>query len=154
MSDPSGSKSSGGVLQTILVAVAIALLAGGSAPWWWNQLFPHQPTPPSTQIQAQTPEQPGNDKTPDPAAAKPTPPPPTMGELEGGTNLNGGDFGPIGMQSNSAEECSYACLQDATCKAMTFVKNSPATGGVCWLKSSVPAATPNASMTSAVKLYH
>jgi hypothetical protein len=77
-----------------------------------------------------------------------------MGELEVGTNLNGGDFAPVGMQSNSAEECSYSCTQDDACKAMTFVKNPSAPGGVCWLKASVPAATPNASMTSSVKIYH
>jgi hypothetical protein len=146
MSDPSDSKKSSGAMQSILVAVAIAVLAGGSAPWWWTQLFPHPPAP--QQIQAQVPA----DPTPTPATA--TPPPPTMGELEVGTNLNGGDFGPTGMQSNSAEECSYSCVQDDSCKAMTFVKNPSAPGGVCWLKASVPAAIPNPSMTSAVKIYH
>ncbi|MEK9660272.1 MAG: hypothetical protein VW644_00790 [Alphaproteobacteria bacterium] len=29
-----------GVLQQILVAVAIAVLAGGTSPWWWNELKP------------------------------------------------------------------------------------------------------------------
>ena len=71
-----------------------------------------------------------------------------------GTNLNGGDFAPVGMQSNSPEECSYSCVQNDSCKAMTFVKNPSAPGGVCWLKASVPAATPNASTTSSVKIYH
>jgi hypothetical protein len=150
MSDPSGSKTSSGAMQSILVAVVIAILAGGSAPWWWGQLFPRPQTPPQSQIQTPPP----GTGSPDPAPAKPSQPPPTMGELEVGTNLNGGDFAPVGMQSNSPEECSYSCVQDDSCKAMTFVKNPSAPGGVCWLKASVPAATPNASMTSSVKIYH
>src|SRR5215470_12864541 len=28
-----------GVVRQIVVAVAIALLAGGTAPWWWNEIF-------------------------------------------------------------------------------------------------------------------
>jgi hypothetical protein len=29
-----------GVLSQIIVPVAIALIAGGTAPWWWQKLFP------------------------------------------------------------------------------------------------------------------
>lgn len=33
------SRKSDGAIKTILVAVAIALIAGSSAPWWWGKLF-------------------------------------------------------------------------------------------------------------------
>jgi hypothetical protein len=36
----SGNSKSDSILRTVLVAVLIALAAGGSAPWWWNRLFP------------------------------------------------------------------------------------------------------------------
>lgn len=40
---------SGGTLSKVVVGVLIALLAGGSAPWWWAKLFPGPaPTPPAT----------------------------------------------------------------------------------------------------------
>jgi hypothetical protein len=29
-----------GVIRAIVIAVVIALIAGGSAPWWWARLFP------------------------------------------------------------------------------------------------------------------
>ena len=29
-----------GVLLQIIAAVAIAILAGGTSPWWWNEVFP------------------------------------------------------------------------------------------------------------------
>jgi len=32
-------------IRTILIAVVIALIAGGSAPWWWGKVFPTAPTP-------------------------------------------------------------------------------------------------------------
>lgn len=30
----------GGTVATIIAGVAIALIAGGSAPWWWSKVFP------------------------------------------------------------------------------------------------------------------
>jgi hypothetical protein len=33
-------KGKGGSVAQIIVGVAIALIAGGSAPWWWNKVFP------------------------------------------------------------------------------------------------------------------
>lgn len=41
----------GSVLSQILVTVAVALLAGGTAPWWWDKFFPQPPvikSPPLT----------------------------------------------------------------------------------------------------------
>lgn len=37
-------KGRGGSVAQIVVGVAIALLAGGSAPWWWSKVFPQHPT--------------------------------------------------------------------------------------------------------------
>jgi hypothetical protein len=33
------SEDSRGPLSKVLVAVVIALAVGGSAPWWWNELY-------------------------------------------------------------------------------------------------------------------
>ena len=35
------SEKSSGVVKTILVAIVIALATGGTAPFWWQYLFPH-----------------------------------------------------------------------------------------------------------------
>ncbi len=35
-----------GPIKTIVVAIVIALIAGGSAPWWWGRLFPTPPEHP------------------------------------------------------------------------------------------------------------
>lgn len=40
MSGSEGGGRKASVLQQILVAVAIAVLAGGTSPWWWNELKP------------------------------------------------------------------------------------------------------------------
>jgi hypothetical protein len=37
------SGKSDSAIRAILVAVAIALIAGGSAPWWWGKIFPPSP---------------------------------------------------------------------------------------------------------------
>jgi len=34
-----GEKTKSGISATILVPVVIALLAGGTVPWWWNEFF-------------------------------------------------------------------------------------------------------------------
>src|SRR2546427_9374777 len=34
-----------GVVAQIVVGVAIALVAGGSAPWWWSKVFPERQRP-------------------------------------------------------------------------------------------------------------
>lgn len=35
----SGNKKESSIIGQIVVAVAIALLAGGTAPWWWDEFF-------------------------------------------------------------------------------------------------------------------
>lgn len=117
---------SGTTIQTIVAGVAVALLAGGTSPWWWSKLFPEKPT----------------------AVVHPH-----MGPLEGGTNRHGGDLFTVGIQSNSAAECSDLCATDENCRAMTFVKHADANGGICWPKGSASSQSTNQAMVSAVKVY-
>lgn len=119
----------GGMLQPIIIGIVLALVAGGSSPWWWNELFP-----------------PGGGSAQPPVG-------PYMGSLEGGTNRTGGDLSTVGIQSNSAAECSDLCLSDQNCRAMTFVKHDNANGGICWLKGSIPSPSSDQAMVSAIKHY-
>ena len=41
-------EESGKAVEAILVGVVLALLVGGSAPWWWSKLFPDKKEPPKT----------------------------------------------------------------------------------------------------------
>jgi hypothetical protein len=61
----SGDKKDGGILPQIMVPVAVALLAGGSAPWWWDKIISPLLTPPSPLL------------TPTPLPQTPTPLPQT-----------------------------------------------------------------------------
>ena len=115
MGPMSDNSKSGSALQTISVGIVLALIAGGSSPWWWSKVFPDNPPSPSIR----------------------SPRPPYMGSLEGGTSRQGSDLSSVGIQSNSAAECSDSCGSDPNCKAMTFVKHANANGGICWLKGSV-----------------
>jgi len=63
----SGSNKNDGPLGQIIASVVIALLVGGSAPWWWQALFAGEDTP-----NPQPPEQIA--PTPEPTAS-PTPSP-------------------------------------------------------------------------------
>ena len=137
MSTPPAKSASGSALQSIVVGVAIALIAGGTSPWWWNKLFPEPPA----------------SAAPASGGGEGTTPRPFMGPLEGGTNRNGGDLATVGIQGNSAPECSDMCAADDNCRAMTFVKHPDANGGICWLKGSVPSPNPDQSKVSAVKIY-
>lgn len=113
--------------ELIAIPLAVALLTGSSAPFWWHWLFP----------------------------APPPPPLPHMSELMWRVNLQGSDIVNLDNTSiNTAGACSQACLANDDCKAMTFVQHPSGVGGVCWLKNEVPPATPNAAMTSAIKVRH
>jgi len=85
---------------------------------------------------------------------------------ESGTNRNGNDYAnytfeyctsmgsmvftcPSGLTyGGTASECSNLCLGQALCVAATYVQGDK----TCWLKSSLPAASPNPGMTSFVKV--
>jgi len=66
----SQGKQEGSITRQIMVAIVIALLVGGSAPWWWGEIFPKDDSP--TQPPVVAPEQPfspaGNDNEADDAA--------------------------------------------------------------------------------------
>jgi hypothetical protein len=79
--------------------------------------------------------------------------PSTMGPLEPKTNRQGRDLSIGGELSGSAAECARLCDAHNRCKAMSYSAGTSGELGRCWLKESVPAATPNDLMTSAVKLH-
>jgi hypothetical protein len=130
MSLPFHHKQGGKASEAILVGIVLALVVGGSAPWWWTKAFPEAQGPGTTAPQKGT----------------------YMGALEGATNRHGSDLSAVGIQSNSAAECSDLCDAEQNCRAMTFVKHSSANGGICWLKGAIPSPTPNQAMVSAIKL--
>jgi hypothetical protein len=69
----SGEKKEGGALAQVFVAIVIALLAGGTAPWWWDKFFESSPaTSPSP-----TTSLPSNVTSPQ-NSDTPTPPSPTV----------------------------------------------------------------------------
>jgi hypothetical protein len=127
-----GSKQSTAIWVAVIGAVAVVLAA-------WKPWVPSSPSVPYY---------------PEPPPQRATEPPPqraTMGPLEGGTNRQGGDLSAVGIQVNSAGECSDMCEQNYNCRAMTFVKHASANGGICWLKGTVGSPYPNPSMVSAIK---
>jgi len=75
-----------------------------------------------------------------------------MGPLEPDTNRQGRDLAEIGLRVSDAAACSRLCGIDERCLAMSFVKGSDAEAGRCWLKGSVPGASANPAVISAVKI--
>lgn len=51
-----GGDSKKSPITAIVVGVTIALLAGGSAPWWWEKLFSPNPSPTPTPISTPRPK--------------------------------------------------------------------------------------------------
>jgi hypothetical protein len=58
------------LLHKLLVPVVIALLAGGTSPWWWNELFGRDPTPPPV-VEGDPGPAPDPDPQPQPQAPAP-----------------------------------------------------------------------------------
>lgn len=141
--------ASEGFLKPVLIAVVVAIIGGGSAPWWL-QYF--RPAPQQSLVVNTTTQPTGNAQPPTRHNFPIVFPMLThMGILEIGMNRNGGDILPSKEVANVAE-CSTLCLDTANCLAMTYVMHPNSVGGVCWLKSSVPNETPASGMTSAVKV--
>lgn len=113
-----------GAIWKIAIPVAVAFLSAGGAPWWGPLLW------------------------------QKIFPVPYMGQLQWGTNLQGGDIANIEKADvNTAGECSTRCAQEERCEAMTFVMHASGNGGICWLKDAVPPTSPNPAMVSAVKVF-
>src|SRR5262252_3908168 len=69
--------------------------------------------------------------------------------MEADTNRFGSDY--RGFDAPSAPLCQTACINDATCKAWTWVKPGvQGPSGKCWLKNQVPAPAANACCVSGV----
>jgi 1-phosphatidylinositol phosphodiesterase len=72
--------------------------------------------------------------------------------LEVNVDRPGSDYRSFDLASARPEECRDTCLVEPQCVAFTFV--NPGVQGPsarCWLKSAVPAQTPNACCVSGVK---
>jgi len=69
--------------------------------------------------------------------------------MEADTNRFGSDY--RGFDAPSAPLCQTACINDAMCKAWTWVKPGvQGPSGKCWLKNQVPPPTANACCVSGV----
>lgn len=74
--------------------------------------------------------------------------------MEDGTDRPGQDYRSFEMDSAKADPrlCQAACEQETQCLAWTYAKpNQTIPNASCWLKSGVPAPTPNAGAISGVK---
>jgi len=81
-----------------------------------------------------------------------TPPGPArQAALEYGVNRKGFDMRSLELPGGTPEQCRDACLADSSCRAFTFV--NPGIQGPsahCWLKNTVPQATPSPCCVSGV----
>ncbi len=64
----------------------------------------------------------------------------------------GGDYLSSPVASGDPAECALTCERDRRCRAWSFNYPTDNNGGaVCWLKSSVPARTPDDCCVSGVR---
>ncbi len=90
-------------------------------------------------------------------ASPPPPGPGTSSSAETGVDRPGQDYKNFELEPSIASfgPCKSACESDAACKAWTYVR--PGLQGPkarCWLKSGVPAPTPNGCCVSGAKAGH
>jgi hypothetical protein len=119
-------------MRIFIAAVAFAALVGA---WFWWRLVSHPV-----------------EVAPGPRDAGAAQAAPHMGPLEQATNRQGRDLSDIGMRVSDAAACSRLCGVDDRCMAMSFVKSADGAAGLCWLKGSVPGASDNAAVVSALKI--
>ncbi|NMB78793.1 MAG: hypothetical protein GYA23_06820 [Methanomicrobiales archaeon] len=72
---------------------------------------------------------------------------------EDGTDHDGSDYntlfpGSPATYGGTAESCAAACLSDTTCNACTYLARDQS----CWLKQTVPPASPRTGVVSFVKV--
>jgi PAN domain len=120
-------------MRIFIAAVAFAALIGA---WFWWRLV------------SQPVDAPAGAR----ANAVAVPAAPHMGPLEQATNRQGRDLADVGMRVSDAAACSRLCTVDDRCMAMSFVKAADGASGLCWLKGSVPGASENLAVVSAVKI--
>jgi hypothetical protein len=64
----------------------------------------------------------------------------------------GGDYQNSPVPSGDPADCALVCERDRRCRAWSFNYPTDAAGGaVCWLKSNVPARTPDNCCVSGVR---
>ena len=119
-------------MRTFVAAVALAALVGA---WFWWRLLSHPAGAPPRAREGGAVQ----------AAAR-------MGPLEPATNRQGRDLSDIGLPVSDAAACARQCAVDGRCMAMSFVEGADGALGLCWLKGSVPAASENPAVVSAVKV--
>ena len=140
-------KSSDGVFTKILVGVVIALVAGGSSPWWWCKVF-------SCSVQTQSTSALGGGgvmSSPSPERVPPSPSKPArytgqMGPLEEGISYTQGDM--YDQPAASPQDCQVLCSNDDRCVAVTFVKSQQR----CWVKNAIGPIGRSSDMVSSRKL--
>lgn len=77
---------------------------------------------------------------------------PFASAAEWGMNRAGGDYKNFPLAADQPSLCEQACNSEGQCKAWTFVRPGvQASSAICWLKSSVPAATPDDCCVSGFK---
>jgi hypothetical protein len=79
------------------------------------------------------------------------PPPPS--DVEWNTNRQGQDYKDFDLPNDNPMLCRNACLDDANCRAWTYVKPNAGQGFQprCWLKDGIPAPAADACCVSGVK---
>jgi hypothetical protein len=88
------------------------------------------------------------------ASLKPTNTPSTAAQysIEQNTNRFGEDYKDLSLATPDPALCAQACINDAKCKAWTYVKPGvQADRAVCWLKDKVAPPTPDNNCVSGVK---
>jgi hypothetical protein len=80
------------LLVKVLATLAITLLLGSTAPWWWHKAIPSDAPPYMDEM--------------------------VYGVYLPGNNLEN----PLAAEANTEESCSRLCLQDTRCKAMSFIE--------------------------------
>ncbi|HYT68953.1 MAG TPA: PAN domain-containing protein [Vicinamibacterales bacterium] len=73
------------------------------------------------------------------------------GAMSTAVNVNRAGADYMSFRTPSFEACRSSCSQQEPCRAYTFVKERAGSGGTCWLKGSVPAATPDNNCISGLK---
>jgi len=85
---------------------------------------------------------------PSPAAEEALPP----GVIRG-TDRTGSDYKDFDLAAPDFKLCLAACLGEAGCKAWTYVKpGAQGDKARCWLKSAVPAPTPDDNCISGMRV--
>jgi hypothetical protein len=130
MSKKTPERSVGRVHRVIVGVLIVVFASAGAAIWWSGR------------------ESAGGSTRGDRARAAPS-----MGALEAGVNRQGRDLSDLGSRAQTAAQCAAMCLDNDSCRSMSFSSGSGGAAGICWLKSAVPEATPTESMISSVKVY-